>query len=183
MKLNYEKYKELYPNIYLVENFICPEKSGQIIKLAEEYDAWKTEDPDDFWADKFGPDLPQELIDDLAERTKDLFFDQYNMEWQENVMRHLPGQYMHVHSDNAGFVNPKYENVYNVWGLVLYLNDHEGGEVFYPEIGIKYKPKFGDLLIHPTNLKYSHGTKPVKEGSVRYYVTLYAKAPYAPMQP
>jgi hypothetical protein len=35
---------------------------------------------------------------------------------------------------------------------VLYLNDFEGGDLVYPDIGVKYKGKKGDLVLHDANI-------------------------------
>ena len=55
------------------------------------------------------------------------------------------------------------------YGALLYLNDdYVGGEIYYPEIGVKYKPRPGSLIVHYVGLL--HGVKPVTEG-VRYSMT------------
>lgn len=55
------------------------------------------------------------------------------------------------------------------YGALLYLNDnYVGGEIYYPEIGVEYKPRPGSLMIHYAGLL--HGVKPVTEG-VRYSMT------------
>lgn len=47
------------------------------------------------------------------------------------------------HSDNAGGSEIKY-------GVVIYLNDNfEGGELYYPSLGLTIKPEKGMLVYHP----------------------------------
>jgi len=53
------------------------------------------------------------------------------------------------------------------WGLVVYFNEFEGGEIYYPHQNIEYKPNPGDLVIHSAEENCLHGVKPVKS-KVRY---------------
>ena len=53
------------------------------------------------------------------------------------------------------------------WGLVLYFNDFEGGELYYPEQNIEYKQKPGDLVIHSAEKHCAHGVRTVKS-AIRY---------------
>lgn len=80
---------------------------------------------------------------------------------------------MAVHSDGGDGLSQK-----TLYGLVLYLNtcdvDFVGGELYYPNLGIEYKPKAGDLVIHPGSDEYSHGVRNVTSG-VRYIITSFAK--------
>jgi hypothetical protein len=60
-------------------------------------------------------------------------------------------------------------------GIVYYVNDnYQGGELFYPKLNIEYKPKAGDLIIHPGSFKYMHGVRDVTEGT-RYSMNMFAK--------
>ena len=53
------------------------------------------------------------------------------------------------------------------WGLVVYFNEFEGGEIYYPHQNIEYKPNAGDLIVHSAEENCLHGVKPVKS-TVRY---------------
>lgn len=80
---------------------------------------------------------------------------------------------MAVHSDGGDGLSQK-----TLYGLVLYLNtcdvDFVGGELYYPNLEIEYKPMAGDLVIHPGSDEYSHGVRNVTSG-VRYIITSFAK--------
>jgi hypothetical protein len=61
------------------------------------------------------------------------------------------------------------------YGIVYYANDNfDGGEIFYPKFNIEYKPKAGDLIIHPATMEYMHGVRDVSSG-VRYSMNMFAK--------
>jgi hypothetical protein len=53
------------------------------------------------------------------------------------------------------------------WGLVVYFNNFEGGELYYPEQNIIYKPNPGNLVIHSAEDHCLHGVRPVKS-KIRY---------------
>lgn len=58
-------------------------------------------------------------------------------------------------------------------GGVIYLNDDfDGGEIFYPNLGLEIKPKKGMMVIHPAGLKYLHGVKKVVEG-IRHTISVF----------
>ena len=49
----------------------------------------------------------------------------------------------------------------SIYGTVVYFNNFEGGEIFYPFQNIIYKPNPGDLIIHGSGKLTSHGVKKV----------------------
>lgn len=52
------------------------------------------------------------------------------------------------------------------FGGVVYLNsDFEGGEIYYPNIGIKVTPKPGMIVLHPAGIKYTHGVSKITKGN------------------
>jgi hypothetical protein len=82
------------------------------------------------------------------------------------LYRSRDGEKMNVHYDQGGDKKIKY-------GAVLYLNDnYDGGQIYYPNVGIQIKPSAGSLVVHPSNKKYSHGVKVVKNG-IRYCTTTF----------
>jgi len=94
------------------------------------------------------------------------------------------GEYQDPHSDsefNVGklIINDNYFNDHNnipetypnfliTYSSIVYLNDdYAGGELYFPEYDLLFKPKAGDLVSFPSNAKYIHGVTPVK-GVERY---------------
>ena len=49
----------------------------------------------------------------------------------------------------------------SIYGLVVYLNKFEGGEIYYPTQNIIYAPNQGDMVIHSALPIALHGVKPV----------------------
>jgi hypothetical protein len=80
------------------------------------------------------------------------------------------GSGMPPHSDDS----PLVEDLTTDYGVVIYLNEnYTGGEIYYPNLNIEFKPKRKSLIIHPGNVEYSHGVKDVINGE-RYCITFFA---------
>lgn len=88
------------------------------------------------------------------------------------MVRWLPGQLQMPHADkelhegnDAGKPNdfPWYD-----LATIIYLNDdYEGGELYFPNQGIQFKPKKGAVYFFPGDRNYVHGVT-VLESGIRY---------------
>jgi hypothetical protein len=95
----------------------------------------------------------------------------YNMkmEYMEaiNFVRYGEGQHFDVHSDH-GF------SYTCTVSSVMYLNDdYDGGELYFPFLGINLKPKAGDIVLFPSTYIYSHAALPVANGTKYSAVTMF----------
>jgi hypothetical protein len=53
-------------------------------------------------------------------------------------------------------------HAHRLWGSVIYLNDdYEGGETFYPNLGISVSPQAGMAVVHRGNEEHRHGVTKV----------------------
>ena len=59
-----------------------------------------------------------------------------------------------------------------LFNTAIYHNDVAGGNIYYPEIGVSYHPKQGDIVMHPGTTKYRHGVQKVLKDT-RYISTLW----------
>lgn len=83
-----------------------------------------------------------------------------------NCIKYGPGQHFKEHADH-GF---SYSATVS---LVGYLNDdYVGGELTFPKINLKIKPKAGDLYIFPSTYLFSHIAEPVESGLKYSVVTM-----------
>lgn len=83
-----------------------------------------------------------------------------------NCIKYGPGQHFKEHADH-GF---SYSATVS---LVGYPNDdYEGGELTFPKLGIKIKPRAGDLYIFPSTYLFSHVAEPVSNGQKYSIVTM-----------
>jgi hypothetical protein len=88
------------------------------------------------------------------------------------LVRWLPGNLQMPHADkelhegeNAGKPNdfPWYDIA-----TIIYLNeDYEGGELYFPNQEIQFKPKRGGAYFFPGDMNYIHGITPIESG-IRY---------------
>lgn len=82
----------------------------------------------------------------------------------ERITRTPEGKKIYGHTDNVG-------NSRSIKGVILYLNDDfEGGELYYKDIDLTYKPRAGSVIIH--NADYYHEVLPVTSGT-RYSATTF----------
>ena len=150
MKINNTNVITLEPNIFLIKNFLSDQECDSLVHYADSSE-WLFEEKE------YGVDLDlaisdKEYVDNLRSRISNLFFDQYNIEGADVIHRRFPGQTLHVHNDNNG------TRPWLIWGISIYLNQFENGEIFYPNLGFEYNPNKGDLVIHPSSLdKYKIG--------------------------
>lgn len=92
-----------------------------------------------------------------------------NMEFMEavNYVRYGPGQHFAVHSDHGFSYNCTLSSV-------MYLNDdYEGGELWFPYLDVKAKPKIGDIFLFPSTYIYAHASLPVLSGVKYAAVTMF----------
>jgi predicted 2-oxoglutarate/Fe(II)-dependent dioxygenase YbiX len=89
-------------------------------------------------------------------------------------VRWREGDLLTPHADNIeqDGITPN-KSPHRTYGGVVYLNDDfEGGEIYYPNLNIQVKPEPGMLVIHPADLKFTHGVKKVESG-IRYTISAF----------
>jgi hypothetical protein len=185
--------EEIYPGIFVVEDFITPEEVSAIrsyietmtledwsksyteslfafienqygVKTMEEAQALGHHiQVDENWVDK-NATLPDELTSTINKRLRELF-----------------SQFPELDLQGVGSIQRQYEGVslsYHIDSLsnplvvfanVIYLNDDfTGGELHFPTIDVTYTPKTGALIVFPSADDYLHGVKSVGPGPTRY---------------
>jgi len=77
----------------------------------------------------------------------------------------LGGKY-DIHNDAEDFIDGKLEKVADRdVSIICYLNDdYEGGELEFPLLGLKIKPKKGTIISFPSYYEYPHRVHPVTKG-------------------
>jgi predicted 2-oxoglutarate/Fe(II)-dependent dioxygenase YbiX len=91
------------------------------------------------------------------------------MEYMEaiNFVRYGEGQHFSVHTDD-GF---SYSCTLSSVG---YLNDdYEGGEIWFPNLKLKFRPQKGDILFFPSTYIYAHAALEVTSGIKYSAVTMF----------
>lgn len=76
------------------------------------------------------------------------------------------GQEMPPHQDDRHPDGSPHNTPWREWASIIYLNDdYAGGEIYFPDIDVTYKPVGGALLFFEGSLR--HGVRAV-HGGVRY---------------
>jgi hypothetical protein len=116
-----------------------------------------------------------EIIEGMQQRLKlevDKFLKVDALPTPPALVRWLPGQYQNPHADkelhegeNRG--KPNDFPYYDIAGLFYLNDDYEGGELYFPNQGIQFKPKRGAAYFFPGDMNYIHGVSKVISG-IRY---------------
>jgi hypothetical protein len=168
---------KLAEDIFLYKNFINKEEAKSLHNICMNY-------PHDLWSQTANPiewynGKTTIFVDDakpLFEKIKSLVEDTHTPTPSLSFTRMFPGDDMHVHTDSCGDDEATANDDFGTcaiteYGVVLYLNDcFNGGEIFYPDLDLEYKPVAGDLVIHHAMIK--HGVNTITEG-VRYTYTTF----------
>lgn len=177
-----------------LENFMTEEEITFLENAARKITIWDvTEDhyndegtviyDSSYWKDRVasGPTLDKNderivpVIEGLFKKLQPVIEDFYKVKAKptgQSIVRWLPGQLQNPHADkelhegeNAGKPNdfPWYD-----LASLFYLNDdYEGGELYFPNQGIKFKPKKGAAYFFPGDMNFIHGVTEIKNG-IRY---------------
>jgi hypothetical protein len=186
-------------NIVTLEDFMTEEellKLNNFIRNNESWDVTETHYNEngtviydsDYWAnrvatyptiEKVNPEIPK-IIEGMVARLKievDKFFNVDAEPTSPAMVRWLPGQLQMPHADkelhdgpDAG--KPNDFPYYDIAGLFYINDDYEGGELYFPNQGIKFKPKAGAAYFFPGDMNYIHGVSQIKSG-IRYTVPFF----------
>lgn len=186
-------------NIQARENFLTNTERLALLDFASnvtEWDVTETHYNDEgviiyeseYWKDRVLTRLNMEkqnpfivkAIDRIVARFKievDSFFKVDAISTDPAIVRWLPGQYQQPHADkelhegeNAG--KPNDFPYYDIAGLFYLNDDYEGGELYFPNQGIEFKPKAGGAYFFPGDKNYIHGVKEITSG-IRYVVPFF----------
>jgi hypothetical protein len=172
MMLNTNGSISLGQDIYLYKNFITPESADRLFNIA------KNSSPE-IWNPQFDLKMnPQHYVTNyfgeaqfIYEAMKDFQLSSGDLVLSDSVylQKYHAGQGMAVHYDNNK-VEKQIEIAKNykdgdefevvkepVYGIVVYLNKVDGGELFYENQGVVYSPSPGDMIIHSAEKHCSHG--------------------------
>jgi predicted 2-oxoglutarate/Fe(II)-dependent dioxygenase YbiX len=186
-------------NIVALEDFMTEEEVSRLnnfIRNNENWDFTETHYNEngtviydaDYWAnrvatyptiEKSDPEIPK-LIERMVSRLKievDKFFNVDANPTSPAMVRWLPGQLQMPHADKELHTGPDAGTpndfpYYDLAGLFYINDDYEGGELYFPNQGIQFKPKAGAAYFFPGDKNYIHGVTEIKSG-IRYTVPFF----------
>lgn len=161
MKLNI--YKDV---IYQIEEFLTLEEQEYLLELIKEYEnTWGSDVHNGFWKNKVRLIENPFFSEHLNKKIKSIFKNYTEIDPIWTLKRFDTYEYIGVHVDEYGGEDIQY-------GVVVYINDdYEGGEIFYPDLNMEFKPLARSLVAHPGNVM--HGTKEVTSETPRYFLTTF----------
>lgn len=171
-------FKKIGEDIYVYENFVSSEELNIINQHLNSLNEseWYEENKEIKWMARTAD---KEILSPIRERIVSFLDEDLDLGYNTVFVRMKSGYSWGVHQDDYEFkdlVEKAKEYVdgdmyalvdISVYGTVVYFNDFEGGEIYYPEQNIEYKPKAGDLVIHGSGFNCRHGVKPILS-DVRY---------------
>ena len=96
------------------------------------------------------------------------FISEYSLEYEVGnlndegytVLKYQDGMEYRKHHDCGGPHDKR------VVSMLIYLNDgYVGGQLEFPNLGVTYTPKAGDLVLFPSNYTFAHIAHPVTSGT------------------
>lgn len=182
--------KKVEDNIWVIPNFIT-DKERKIyldyIDTLPEEDWWKQNR--NWWVGKYisieNATEINILAKTLSDRVQQYLADDVYIGAFGSIHRLTEGQGMFIHTDNPtdtrDLLNEHGEKIgetsghnnYCILAMVLYLNDFNGAELYFPRLNnLEYKANAGDLVLFPgTGEEYDHGVRPLLPGPNRYITT------------
>jgi len=185
--------RELYPGIFVVDNFITSEDISEIevfiggltqecwsksyteslFAFIEEQYGVKTIEAaqalghdiriDQDWVDK-NATLPMQISESINEKLEKLF-----LQFPELELQGVGSIQRQYEGTSLSYHVDSLSNPAVVFANVIYVNDDfTGGELHFPKIDVTYKPKKGALIVFPSADEYLHGVKEVGPGPIRY---------------
>jgi hypothetical protein len=177
-KTNFE---ELGKDIYVYKNFISEKECQAIVRASESFleSDWY---PADINIGNKGSLLLNKQIKELKpiqNRLSKILNDGIYLGKSLQITKMIKGSYWHFHSDNPSSLKIREANKIlknkdkiklvpnQIFGIVMYFNDFEGGSLIYPNQNYSYNPSMGDLLIHSAEEHCFHGVSELKS-NIRY---------------
>jgi hypothetical protein len=179
-------------NIVELENFLTEGEQQKLMNFALNNKVWDvTEthvDQDglvlydhNVWADRVctynslmqSDPLILELIYSMIERLKkevEKFFNVNIRETGPAIVKWPIGSRQEPHADKEFWIGdesgrPNDFPWYDLASLFYFNDDYEGGELYFPQHGIEFKPKPRSAYFFPGDMFYSHGVRPIKSGN------------------
>lgn len=120
------------------------------------------------------------IINNMVARLKvevDAFFKVDAFPTSPAMVRWLPGQLQMPHADKELHTGPDAGKPndfpwYDLAGLFYLNDDYEGGELYFPNQNIQFKPKAGAAYFFPGDMNYIHGVTKIESG-IRYTVPFF----------
>lgn len=189
----HKNFRKLGEDIYVCNYFLSGKEIefyNEVINAIDPKLGWQKNIDHKWFNNKISFEIKE--FDSLMWKVKETFKNDFTVNEHRCLNRLLDGDEWGAHSDDHDFRAIKelslsytegqpYELVkYSVYGLIVYFNDFEGGELYYPNQGLIYKPLPGDMVLHSSAEHCKHGVAKVISGPRYSYsnnLSKYIKVP------
>lgn len=167
---------KLHDDVYEINNFLTKQELSDVYKIIQKTpeEAWfdehmkEKQNTPDFW---FGKNLyfsENNIFRSINKKMRNLLISYSYYPESMHLQRYRKGEFIKHHADQWIPDLPYYIG----YGFCLYFNDdYLGGELEYPDLNIKVKPKPGSLYVHGGSVV--HGSTPVLNDGIRYFSTIF----------
>ena len=162
-------------NIHVVQKFLTNSEMTSAITYAHSIkewihltDNWNERVHNFSLIEKCGAET-SEFFKSLTDRAKTSIQETMKVQLNEvspSIVRWRVGDGQEPHADKQeldGTPNPYPEN--DIASLVYLNDDYEGGEIYFPNQNLQFKPNAGSLVFFPGDIYYLHGVTKVTEGT------------------
>lgn len=138
--------------------------------------------PQDPTLEKLG--LEPKFFENLRNRFKEtceMFFERELKPNTSHAQKWDVGGFAAPHSDNSDHEgNPNAFEINKYVGILYLNNDYEGGELYFPQHGVRFKPSLGQYIMFPGGHENIHGVSEITKGTRYTMVSFwdYAEAEY-----
>lgn len=168
------KFEKINEEAYIYRGFLDPEFTDELFQ--ESVDLSNSDNLEIRPHDRI--QLLKHIVDQRVVDKVDDFFKDSGYEIKYPLHWHVPRNvWFAIHRDEEA---PDPTPMKKEWGLVIYLSDMNGGELFYPTNNTWVKPGKGDLVVHTASI--AHGAMGV-DGDNKRFITLVAYNPSIPVDP
>jgi hypothetical protein len=169
------KINKISPDIYEIEDFVSIDEQKEILDFCKnlEEDQWWIAFSEEykkefFYGKQYNGEKP--LVFKTIDQRVNEIFESLLYFGSISLQRYKKGDQIQVHKDYW-----LHDLDYHIrYGICIYFNnDYEGGELYYPELGITHKPKARSLVMHGGNI--THENLPVTSDDLRYFSTAFVR--------
>jgi hypothetical protein len=161
-------------SILYIEDFIDAEMHSSLVKmLYEDYE--KNLKPQEgqpgllgksfVYDEKYAP-IADFVFNKSNEALHENFDTPSNFRNKDRINHFRAGHDLLLHTDNLHKSSVSHGAAYYI------TDDYSGGEIYYPTLGLEFRPKANSLIIHPVKDTHEHGVREVTAGD-RFTLTYF----------
>ncbi len=147
------KLEDYLINIQVTENVLSQEEHKQLLDFSTNVVYWQTQP----WGVKFfeSKKMPEEIVDILEKIFRIAYkkcTDIYNAK-----LRVFERNEVHLIKFDKGYKMNQHVDTTGDFAVIYYINDdYHGGEINFPDLNLKIKPKANSFITFPSNQDYLH---------------------------